>query len=126
MKREIEFTTLQAEREMRKKIHRYEALEYPMDLYIQEVQRVAAKKAVVPFTLRTVTKPEVASFTVHGVMAMEGTADEVDDWITPRDSQPPKVWQDVYQAAANVLSVMAKVLEVPFPMPQIGGITVGN
>lgn len=111
---------------MRKKIHRYEALEYPMDLYIQEVQRVAAKKAVVPFTLQTVTKPEVASFTVQGVMSMEGTADEVDDWITPHDRQPPKVWQDVYQAAANVLSVMAKVLEIPFPTPQIGGITVGS
>ena len=126
MKTEVEFTTLQAERETGKKIKRFEALEYPMDLYIQEVQRVAASKAVVPFTLQTVTKPEVASFTVHGVMAMEGTADEVDDWITPRDSQPPKVWQDVYQAAANVLAVMAKVLEVPFPMPQIGGITVGS
>ena len=126
MKCEIEFTTLQAEREMRKRTHRFEALEYPMDLYIQEVQRVAASKAVVPFTLQTVTKPEVASFTVHGVMAMEGTADEVDDWITPRDGQPPKVWRDVYQAAANVLAVMAKVLEVPFPMPQIGGITVGS
>jgi hypothetical protein len=126
VKREIEFTTLQAEREMRKKTHRYEALEYPMDLYIQEVQRVAARKAVVPFTLQTVTKPEVASFTVHGVMAMEGTADEVDDWITPQGGQPPKVWQDVYQAAANVIAVMAKVLEIPFPTPQIGGITVGR
>jgi hypothetical protein len=126
MKREIEFTTLQAERETRKRITRYGTLEYPMDLYIQEVQRVAASRAVVPFTLKTVTKPEVASFTVHGVMSMEGTADEVDDWIAPHDSQPPKVWQDVYQATANVLAVMAKVLEVPFPMPKIGGITVGS
>ena len=126
MKTEVEFTTLKAERETRKKITRFEELEYPMDLYIQEVQRTTDSKAIVPFTLKTVTKPEVASFTVHGIMSMEGTTDEMDDWITPHDSQPPKVWRDVYQAAANVIAVMAKILEVPFPMPTIGGITIGN
>jgi hypothetical protein len=119
MKTILTFNCLQAERDANKKL-RDERFEYPMDLYIKEVKRIDDKRAVVAFTLNSSTKPEVASFSVSGDLCIEGTAEEVSSAIAPIGKDPPVIWKNIYHECVNIMTVLAKFIEVPFPTSNIG------
>ena len=125
MKTELTFNCLQAERDANKEL-RDGRLDYPMDLFIKEVKRIDDKRAVVTFTLNSATNPEVASFSISGELLVEGTADEVSAAISPTGKEPPTVWKNIYHESVNIMMVLAKVIEVPFPTPNIGGLVVDS
>jgi len=126
MKMLLNFNQVQAEREPSKDFGRDSTIEYPMDLYIQSVKKEEDKKTVVSFRLQTTTSPEIASFTLTGDILLMGTDEEVEDWTMHTGREPPKVWKYIYQESMNILAIMAKVIEVPFPIPEIGGITIDH
>ncbi len=126
MELSLNFHQIQAEREGRKEFGRDLVIEYPMDLYIQGVKHEDDGKAVVSFRLQTTASPDVASFILAGDLSLSGTEEEVRLWTTPTREGPPKVWRHIYQEGINILTVLAKVIDVPFPIPEIGGITVDN
>jgi len=120
----MNFHHVQAEREASKDFERGTAIEYPVDLYIQEVRQEDDSRAVVSFRLETTTNPEIASFTLSGDLLLMGTEEEIAIWTTTSGREPPKVWKHIYQESMNILTVLAKVVEVPFPTPKIGGIVI--
>jgi len=124
MKTTLTFNHLQAERDPNKDLERHMELEYPMDLFIEDVKRIGDSRAVVSFTLRAATNPEVASFSISGELYVEGSADEVSSAITPAGREPPMIWKSIYHESVNIMMVLAKVIEVPFPIPKIGGLIV--
>ena len=126
MKISINFNHIQAAREDLKDISRDTTIEYPVDLYIQEVKHDGEDRAVISFKLETKTSPDVANFTLSGNLLLEGSEDEVGMWTTPAANGPPKVWRHIYQESMNILTVLANVIDIPFPTPKIGGIEVDN
>ncbi len=126
MKVSLDFNHIQAEREETEDINRDTAIEYPIDLYIKEVRKEDDNKAIISFKLQTKTHPDIASFTLAGTLLVEGTKEEVNILITPSPRDPPKVWKHIYQESMNILTVLAKVIDVPFPTPKVGGIEVDH
>lgn len=124
MKLSINYNHLQAEKNSNLDINRNSTVEYPMDLYIQNMEQIGENHVIIPFSLKTSTQPEIANFTITGELFVEGTPDEVLAFIEPIGKDPPKVWRKIYQESVNLLTVLAKVIEVPFPAPKMGGITV--
>jgi len=126
MKLLLNFNHIQAAREASKDFERDTTIEYPMDLYIQGVKKENDNRAIISFRLQTTTNPEVASFTLSGDLLLEGTGEEVEIWTTPSTKGPPKVWKHIYQESMNILTVLAKVIDIPFPTPKIGGIEIDH
>lgn len=124
MKLLLNFHHVKAEREVSKDFGRDTIIEYPVDLYIQEVKQEDDTRAIVSFRLQTTTNPEIASFTLSGDLLLVGTEEEVATWTTPSRREPPKVWRHIYQESMNILTILAKVIDVPFPTPKIGEITI--
>ena len=123
MKLSVTFNHIQAEKENGKEFKRDTVIEYPVDLYIQEV-RQEDDRATISFRLQTKTNPDIANFTLSGNLLLEGTGDEVEIWTAPSANGPPKVWKHIYEESMNLLTVLAKVIEVPFPTPKIGGMII--
>ena len=123
MKLQMNFNHIKAERESGKEFTRDTIIEYPVDLYIKEVQQ-EDDRTVVSFKMQTKTNPETANFTLSGDLLLEGTEEEVGVWTTPSTRSPPKVWKHIYQESMNILSVIAKLIDVPFPTPEMGGIKI--
>ena len=121
MKLAVRFNRIQAEREDGKDFNRNTILEYPMDLYIQEVKQEDDDRVIISFMLQTKTSPEIANFTLSGSLIVEGTEDEIEVVTTPRAKGPPQVWKHIYQESMNILTVLAGVIEIPFPTQKIGG-----
>lgn len=126
MKTMLTFNCLQAEKDANKDLERNARLEYPMDLFIKEVKRINNTSAVVSFTLSSSTNPEVATFSISGELLLEGSDDEISSAIAPSGREPPSVWKNIYHESVNIMMVLAKVIEVPFPTPNIGGLVVDN
>jgi len=103
-----------AEKRAEDDLERRTTLEYPMYLYIQGIRQIGESRAIVPFSLKTVTHPEVASFNISGELLIEGSMEEIETLINPAGKQPPKVWKKIYQESVNILTVLANVIEVPF------------
>ena len=125
MKTILSFNALQAEKDANRGMGT-RRLEYPMDLIIKEVKRLDDARAVVSFTLSSATNPEVASFSISGELSIEGSVDEVSAAMSPEGREPPSIWKSIYQESVNVMMILAKVIEVPFPTPNIGGLTVDS
>lgn len=126
MHTETQFNLLNVQREVNRDLIRNAKLEFPMDLYIKEVKREGKDRAIVAFTFKTVTDPEFASFTVSGTMSMDGKPAEIEEWITPVDSEPPKVWQHVYKETVAILAIMAKAVNTPFPIAEIEAMALSH
>jgi hypothetical protein len=123
---ETQFNSLNVQREVNRDLIRNADLEFPMDLYIQKVKRDGKTRAIVSFTFKTATNPAFASFTVSGTTSMDGTPDEIEEWITPVGSEPPKVWQHVYKETVAILAVMAKAVNTPFPVAEIEAMALSH
>ncbi|MFH0896675.1 MAG: hypothetical protein V1850_01320 [Candidatus Bathyarchaeota archaeon] len=121
MKLSVTFNHIQAEREDSKDLSRDATIEYPVDMYIQEVKKEGSNRTVISFRLQTKTSPEIASFSLAGNLLLEGTEDEIDVLTTPSAKGPPQIWKYVYQESMNILTVLANVIDIPFPTPKIGG-----
>ncbi len=121
MKMLISFNHIQAEREDVRDISRDTTIDYPIDMYIQEVKKEANTRTLISFKLQTKTNPEIAAFTLAGNLLMEGTEEEIEAITAPSTKGPPQVWKHIYQESMNILSVLANVIDIPFPTPKIGG-----
>ena len=126
MKTETQVNLLTVQREVNQDNMRTADLEFPMDLYIQEVKREGTKRAIVSFTFKAVTNPEFASFIISGTMSLEGKPVEIEEWITPVRGEPPKVWKQVYKETVGILNVMAKAVNTPFPVAEIEAMTLSH
>lgn len=126
MKMTLNINHIQAERENGKDLERDTSVEYPMDLYIQGVKQGESNSASVSFKLQTISSPEIANFTLSGELIMIGTEEEIEAWTMSSKEGPPKVWKHIYQESMNIMTVLAKVIDVPFPTPKVGEITVGH
>lgn len=126
MKTETQVNLLTVKREVTQDNMRTANLEFPMDLYIQEVKREGTKRAIVSFTFKAVTNPEFASFTISGTMSLEGKPVEIEEWITPIKGEPPKVWKHVYKETVGILNVLAKAVNTPFPVAEIEAMALSH
>jgi hypothetical protein len=121
MKQLLSFDRIQAEREDVKDLGRDAAIEYTVDVYIQEVKRETKNRTTISFIIQTKTNPEFANFTLCGNLFLEGTEDEIEVLTVPSSKGPPQVWKNIYQESMNILTVLANVIDIPFPTPRIGG-----
>lgn len=126
MHTETQFNRLNVQREVNRDLIRNADLEFPMDLYIKKVKREGKTRAIVSFTFKTVTNPEFASFTVSGTMSMDGKPAEIEEWITPVGSEPPKIWQHVYKETVAILAIMAQAVNTPFPVAEIEAMALSH
>jgi hypothetical protein len=126
MKTILSFNYLQAEKDANKDLERNARLEYPMDLFIKEVKRINSGSAVITFTLSSSTNPEVASFSVSGELQIEGSDDEVSTALSPTGGEPPSIWKSIYNESVNIITLLAKVINVPFPASNIDVHLVSN
>ena len=60
-------------------------LEFPMDLYIDTIRRDREDTAQIVYKLKAASNPELVSFTISGVLSVEGDPTEVEDVITPKN-----------------------------------------
>lgn len=126
MRLAINFNQIKAEREGLNEVTRDTTIEYPVDLYIQEIKQEDNNRAIISFKLQTKTNPDIANFALSGNLFLEGTEEEVEVWITPSAKGPPKVWKHIYQESMNILTVLANVIDIPFPTPKIGEVEIDN
>lgn len=126
MRMVVNINHIRAEKGSDDDLERQSIVEYPMDLYIREVKETGLGRVSIPFSLETKTSPQVASFMVSGELLVSGSEEEVEALTAPTGREPPKVWKMIYQETVNILSVLARVIEVPFPAPNMGGVTVDS
>jgi hypothetical protein len=121
MKLLFSFNHIQAERKDAEGLSRDATIEYPVDMYIQQVKRETKNRTTISFRLQTKTNPEFANFALSGDLLLEGTEDEIEVLITPSSKGPPQVWKHIYQEGMNILTVLANIIDLPFPTPRAGG-----
>jgi hypothetical protein len=121
MKLLFSFDHIQAEIKDTKDLSRDTSIAYTVDVYVQEVKRETKNRTIISFKLQTKTNPEFANFTLSGNLLLEGTEDEIEVLTAPSSKGPPQAWKHIYQESMNISTVLAKVLDIPFPTPKIGG-----
>jgi hypothetical protein len=123
MKTVLSFNYLQAERDANKRLSDMR-LEYPMDLFIEQVKLVDNRKALISFKMKSGTRPEVASFSVSGELRVEGTPEEISSALMQVNDNPPAIWKDIYRDSINSLISLAKIIDIPFPSPSMEDLPV--
>jgi hypothetical protein len=123
MKTVLSFNYLQAERDANRRL-RDMRLEYPMDLFIEQVKLVEDRKAIISFRMKSATNPEVASFSVSGELRAEGTPEEISSALMQVDENPPAIWKDIYRDCINVMISLAQIIDIPFPSPSMDDLPV--
>ena len=123
LKTVLSFNYLQAERDANRRL-RDMRLEYPMDLFIEQVKLIEDRKAIISFTMKSATNPEVASFSVTGELRVEGTPEEISSALTQVDENPPAIWKDIYRDGVKVMVSLAKIIDIPFPSTSMDKVPV--
>lgn len=123
MKTVLSFNYLQAERDANRRLSDMR-LEYPMDLFIEQVKLIDNRKAIISFKMKSATSPEVASFSVSGELRAEGTPEEISSALMQVNDDPPAIWKDIYRDCINVLISLAKIIDIPFPSPSMEDLPV--
>jgi len=123
MKTVLSFNYLQAERDANRRLSDMR-LEYPMDLFIEQVKLVDNRKALISFKMKSATRPEVASFSVSGELRVEGTPEEISSALMQVNDNPPAIWKDIYRDCINALISLAKIIDIPFPSPNMEDLPV--
>ena len=119
MRTKTQVTCLDVKREADVSIDRLSTLEFPMDLYIENIRRDSEDAALITYTLKTTSNPPLVSFTISGILHLNGDKTDVDRAITPPDNGPPKIWQQIYQENTQLLVMLASIINVPFPTPDV-------
>ena len=117
-------TCLDVKREADTPIDSRRTLEFPMDLYIENIRRESEDAARITYTLKATSNPPLVSFTISGILHLNGNKTDVDRAITPPDNGPPKIWQQIYQENTQLLMMLASIINVPFPTPEAETIAI--
>ena len=110
----VKFNCVRAEKDSGRVSER-NGLEYPLDLFINEVRRIGDTKAVVVFTLRSSAKAGMVSLQIAGDMELQGSQDEISSAITSSGKEPPVIWKTIYEESHKILVLLAKMIDVPSP-----------
>jgi len=110
----VKFNCVRAEKDSGRVSER-NGLEYPLDLFINEVRRIGDTKAVVAFTLHSSAKAGMVTLQIAGDMELQGSQDEISSAITSSGKEPPVIWKTIYEESHKILVLLAKMIDVPSP-----------
>jgi len=108
----IHFTYIEA---IRQSESHFADIEYPVDMNLGEAVRKLDGTAVIQFSLRVSTRPNVAVFAVKGEAVINGTTETVQKLTIPEKSSPPPIWREIYQEAISTVTFLARFLSIPPP-----------
>lgn len=92
---------------------------YALNVSLSEKERTS-DTLVLTFALTLTSQPQAANFKVAGSAALKGTKDEIKGGITaPDDNKPPPVLLTIYERIYSTLYVLAGVMKVPQPLPNL-------
>jgi len=90
-------------------------LEYPVDMNLSEATRKLDGTAIIGFSLRVATAPQIAVFAVKGEASIKGSTEKVQKVTIPEGGSPPVIWREIYQEAISTVTFLARFLNVPPP-----------
>ena len=90
-------------------------LEYPIDMNLGEATRKLDGTAIIGFSLRVATSPQIAIFAVKGEATIKGSAEKVQKITIPESGSPPAIWREIYQESISTVIFLARFLGVPPP-----------
>lgn len=115
IKVKVHFTYIEAIRQSESK---FSNLEYPVDMNLGEATHKLDGTAVIRFSLRVATNPQVAIFAVKGEATLKGSTERIQKATMPEKNSPPPIWMEIYKEAISTITFVARFLDVP-PPPMI-------
>jgi len=108
----VRFTYIEA---IRQSDTHFTDIEYPVDMNLGEAVRKLDGTAVIQFSLRVATNPNIAVFAVKGEATLKGSVETVQKLTIPEKNSPPPIWREIYQEAIATITFLARFLEIPPP-----------
>ena len=90
-------------------------VQYLLSIFIGEALGREKGEAFVPFIIEAETEPDLVSFTLRGGVYIEGSLENIEDWVLPQGEKAPKVWMRIYQESLAMLAILARFVDAPPP-----------
>ena len=112
IKVKVHFTYIEAIKQADSK---FSNLEYPVDMNLGEATHKLDGTAVMRFSLRVATNPQVAVFAVKGEAILKGSTEKMQKALIPEKNSPPPIWMEIYKEAISTISFISRFLDIPPP-----------